>query len=214
MHKEHFANIAKHHAQIASITVVLAMLCGCASLAPTPAPPAIACTMRFKMLSRSEDQERVERSIRTIALGPVTKSGTLAYPEYRFHVLRMADLDDLLPRLMYDSGGGIFAAQRQALNLNSAGIAFNFDSTDITASTTTTVTFNVKPGSRLYYKTPGEIESDITAKVGKDGRVTLPVTLKEGQKFIYARAVKDSVTRYISINVFTSEVTDISQRTY
>ena len=76
------------------------------------------------------------------------------------------------------------------------------------------VTFNVKPGSRLYFKHPGGVETDITAKVGKTGKVTLPTAIKEGQKFIYARAMKDRVNRFIRINIFTNEVQDIPQREY
>lgn len=197
-------------------TLALALILGgCASITtPSTPPPAIACTLRFKMLSRPADQVRVEDNIRAVAVGPVTKSGTPAYPEYRFHVERLAHLDTLLPQLMYDSSGSIFSKQHQALNLNSAGVAFNFDSTDVTGSAATTVTFNVKPGSRLYYKNPGEGEREITAQVDKTGKVTLPITLKSGQKSIYARAIKDNVVRYISINVFSGEVADIPARLY
>ena len=89
-----------------------------------------------------------------------------------------------------------------------------FDSTDVSASATTTITFNVKPGSRLYYKHPGGVETDITAKVDKSGKVSFPTAIKEGQKFIYARAVKDNVARYIRINIFTNEVQDINRSGY
>jgi hypothetical protein len=190
---------------------VSALLSGCASFAPPPIP----CTYRFKTLSRPEDQARVETSIRAVAAGPVTKSGTLSYPEYRFHVARLSDLDTLLPKLMFaDTGTPLFSDRRQALDLRAAGVDFTFDSTDISASAKTTITFDVKPGSRLYYKSPGGVETDITAKVDKSGKVTFPAAIKEGQKYIYARAVKNNVTRYIRINIFTNDVQDISQRDY
>ena len=89
-----------------------------------------------------------------------------------------------------------------------------FDSTDVSASATTLVTFNVKPGSRLYYKAPGGVEVDITAKVDKKGQVVLPITVKEGQKHLYARAMKDNVTRFIRINIFDNQVQDITKRDY
>jgi hypothetical protein len=44
--------------------------------------------------------------------------------------------------------------------------------------------------------------------------VTFPASIKEGQKFIYARAVKDNVTRYIRINIFSNEVRDIRRNEY
>ena len=42
----------------------------------------------------------------------------------------------------------------------------------------------------------------------------LPITVKEGQKHLYARAMKDNVKRFIRINIFTSQVQDITKREY
>lgn len=198
------------------LAAALLFSAGCANFgAPRNATAAIPCTYRFKMLSRPTDQERVERAIRAVAAGPVAKSGTVTYPEYRFHVARLADLDRLHPELLFDNPGALLAAnRRQTLNLRAAGVDFTFDSTDVSASAAITVTFHVKPGSRLYYKHPGGVESDITAKVDKQGKVTLPTSIKEGQKFIYARAVKDNVNRYIRINIFNNDVQDISRSEY
>ena len=70
------------------------------------------------MLTRPADQERVDRAIRAVAAGPVTKSGTVTYPEYRFHVARLADLDRLNPELLYDNPDAWLASsRRQVLNL-------------------------------------------------------------------------------------------------
>ena len=198
--------------------VILAALslAGCASFNTRDTGiGAIPCTYRFKMLSRPEDQARVEAAIHTVAVGTVTKSGTVTFPEYRFRVARLADLDTLHPKLLYNNPGTMLSSNRkQALNPKAAGVDVTFDSTDVSASATTTITFHVKPGSRLYYKHPGDVETDITAKVGKSGKVSFPTAIKEGQKFIYARAMKDNVTRYIRINIFTSEVQDINKRDY
>ena len=192
------------------------VLAGCASFgARTTGVGAIPGTYRYKMLSRPEDQARVEAAISAVAAGPVTKSGTVSFPEYRFRVARLADLDALHPKLLYPESRSLLARDRQqTLNFKAAGVDVTFDSTDVSATATTTITFNVKPGSRLYYKNPGGVETDITAKVGKNGRVSFPTSIKEGQKFIHARAMKDNVTRYIRINIFTSEVQDIAKRDY
>ena len=191
-------------------------LSGCATFVGKPTGvSSIPCTYRFKMLSRPEDQARVEAAIHTVAVGKVVKAGTVSFPEYSFRVARLSDLDALNPRLLFSNPDTLFAARRkQTLNLKTAGVDFTFDSTDVSASAVITVTFNVKPGSRLYFKHPGGVESDITAKADKKGKVTLPVTIKEGQKHIYARAMKDNVTRYIRINLFTNEVKDIERREY
>lgn len=202
---------------LAVIVPLTLLLSGCASLAPrgTAGTATIPCTYRFKMLSRAEDRARVEAAINAVATGPVTKSGTLSYPEYRFRVAKLADLDTLTPKLLYKDNRSLFAAERQqALNLRAAGVDFLFDSTDVSASATTTITFSVKPGSRLYYKNPGGVETDITAKVDKKGHVSFPAAIQEGQRYIHARAVKDNVTRYIRINIFSNDVQDIPKREY
>ena len=190
-------------------------LSGCAMFNTRTGITSIPCTYRFKMLSRPEDQARVEAAIHSVAVSTVVKGGTVSYPEYRFRVARMADLDTLHPKLLYNNPGTPFSSSlRQSLNAQAAGVDMTFDSTDVSGSMTATITFNVKPGSRLYYKHPGGIESDITAQVGKTGKVSFPTTIKEGQKFIYARAMKDRVTRYIRINIFSNEVKDILQSEY
>lgn len=190
-------------------------LSGCASFNAGTGVTSIPCTYRFKTLSRPEDQSRVEAAIHTVAISPVVKAGTVTYPEYRFRVARMADLDKLHPKLLFSNPGTPLVSNlHQVLNIQSAGVDMTFDSTDVSGSMTATITFSVKPGSRLYYKHPGGVETDITAKVGKTGKVTFPTAIAEGQKFIYARAMKDRVTRYIRINIFTNEVKDITQREY
>lgn len=204
------------HTRLLALTLFSLTLSGCATFVNKPAGvTSIPCTYRFKMLSRPEDQARVEAAIHTVAVGTVTKAGTVSFPEYRFRVARLADLDTLNPQLLFSNPNTLLSANRkQALNLKTAGVDFTFDSTDVSASAVITVTFNVKPGSRLYFKHPGGVESDITAKADKAGKVTLPVSIREGQKFILARAMKDNVTRYIRINIFTNEVKDIERREY
>ena len=204
------------HTDILVLTLSTLTLCGCATLGNRSTGVAsIPCTYRFKMLSRGEDQSRVEAAIHTVAVGTVTKAGTPSFPEYRFRVARLADLDRLNPQLLFSNPNSLIPSERkQALNLKTAGVDFTFDSTDVSASAVITVTFHVKPGSRLYFKHPGGVESDITAKADKKGKVTLPVTIKEGQKYIFARAMRDNVTRYIRINIFTNEVKDIGKREY
>lgn len=201
---------------VLSLLLATVSLTGCASFSSrNTGVGTIPCTYRFKMLTRPEDQTRVETAIHAVAVGTVGKSGTVTFPEYRFRVARLADLDALHPKLLYSTAKTMLTANReQTLNIKAAGVDVTFDSTDVSASATTTITFNVKPGSRLYFKHPGDIEADITAKVSKTGKVSFPTTIKEGQKFIYARAEKDHVTRYIRINIFTNEVQDISKRDY
>ena len=204
------------HTRTLALCLAAASLSGCATLLDRPTGVAsIPCAYRFKMLSRPEDQARVEAAIHAVASGPVVKAGTATFPEYRFRVARLADLDKLNPRLLYSNPDALLSASlKQTLNLRAAGVEMTFDSTDVSATATTLVTLNVKPGSRLYYKNPGGVELDITAKVDKKGTVVFPVAVREGQKDLYARAMKDNVTRFIRINLFTNKVQDITKREY
>lgn len=199
------------------LSLLLLLTSGCASLLNRDTGIAsVPCCYRFKMLTRPEDQSRVELAIRSVALGGmVNKSGTVTFPEYRFRVAKLSDLDTLHPKLMFTNPNAWLANdRRQALNVRSAGVDLSFDSTDLSATATTSVTFFVKPGSRLYYKDAQGNEQDITARVGKSGKVNLNIPLREGQKYVYARAVRDRVTRYIRINIFTNHVQDIKQSSY
>ena len=204
------------YTSILTLCLAASFLSGCSTLLNRPAGiGSIPCTYRFKMLSRPEDQARVEAAIHTVAIGPVVKAGTVSFPEYRFRVARLADLDKLHPRLLYSNPDTLLnASLKQTLNVRAAGVDMTFDSTDVSATATTLIAFNIKPGSRLYYKNPGGVEQDITAKVDKQGKVVLPITVKEGQKHLYARAMKDNVNRFIRINIFTSQVQDITKREY
>lgn len=193
----------------------LLALAGCSTVSGVRTAEEIPCLYRFKMLSRLEDQARVESAIRSVAVGKVDKSGTPAYPEYRFKVAKMADLDKLHPALICRyNNAWLKLGPQQVLNLRAAGVEATFDSTDVTAAAKTVITFNVKPGSRLYYKHPGGEETDITARVDKSGRASFPVAVKEGQKYIHARAVKDNVTRHIRVNIFTNDIRDMPGRSY
>lgn len=190
-------------------------LAGCSTISGEKQAGPVPCVYRFKMLSRQEDQARVETAIRAVAVGVVDKSGTPAYPEYRFRVARMADLDKLHPDLIYRrQNPWLKLGPQQVLNMRAAGVEAVFDSTDVSAAAKTVITFNVKPGSRLYYKLPDGAETDITARVDKSGKASFPVAIKEGQKYIHARAVKDNVTRHVRVNIFNNEITDIPARSY
>lgn len=191
-------------------------LTGCSTLVNRPTGVAsVPCAYRFKMLTRAEDQARVEAAIHEVAVGTVTKSGTATFPEYRFRVAHMADLDRLHPQLLFSNPRTLIPSTlKQTVNLRSGGVDMTFDSTDVSATAATLITFAVKPGSRLYYKNPGGAESDITSKVDKKGKVVLHVSVKEGQKYVYARAMKDNVTRYIRINIFSGQAQDIAKRDY
>ncbi len=129
------------------------VLSGCASLGNrTPATGPIPCTYRFKMLTRAEDQARVEAAINAVAVGPVTKSGTVTFPEYRFRVKRLADLDALHPKLLFAKPATTFTPNRQqTVNLKSAGV--DVTSSPARASITNTPAASNPTSPRRWTKT-------------------------------------------------------------
>lgn len=195
----------------------LILLGGCAVLENrgNTGVASVPCVYRFKMLSRPEDQSRVENIIRTAALGGmVTKTGTLSYPEYHFRVLRMSDLDKLNRDLVYPEPRFIWSSPMPALSVRTMGVDTTFDSTAISSAASMSFTFYVRPGSRLYYKDMNGNERDITSRVDGRGKVILPVTLRDRQHYVYIRTLKDNVTRYIKINIFTNQMQDVSRSEY
>lgn len=197
------------------LAAMLLAAAGCASTRPSGIRQ-LACHYRFSDVRRAEDQQRIDAAIYAVAVGPVTRTGTPAYPEYRFTVARAADLDRIQPLLLYRQHTGWFAwsAPQQTLNAKPPTCEAAFESTDIAASLEVIVTFTIKPGSRLYYHDADGREVDVTPRVDAKGKVTLHTRIAKGQQFIFARAVKDNVSRYIKIDVHTQQAGDATAREY
>lgn len=176
----------------------------------------LACHYQFRDIRRAEDQQRIDAAIHSVAVGPVAKTGTPAYPEYRFTVIRAAELDRIQPYLLYRQTPRWFAWSdpQQTLNAKPLTCEAAFESTDIAATLEIVVTFTIKPGSKLLYRDEGGREIDITPRVDAKGKVTLHTRIAKGQQFIYAHAVKDNVSRYIKIDVHSQQVNDATAREY
>ena len=201
-------------ARLGLFAALLLAAAGCASLR-RPDLPQLACHYRFSDIKRTEDQLRIDAAIHSVAAGPVVKSGTPAYPDYRFTVVRKADLDRIEPTLLYRQPTGWFWSEPlQTLNPRPPTYEALYESTDIAAALEVIVRFTVKPGSRLLYRDDTGREVDITPRVDASGKVTLRTRIAKGQPFIYARTVKDSVSRYIKIDVHSQQVSDTTAREY
>jgi len=175
----------------------------------------ITCHYRLSDVARKEDQQRVEQAIRSVAVGPVSKTGSRANFEYHFTVRRLEDLDRIHPQILYKRPKARRRSRRcQTLNVRNPTFSITYDSTDISATMQVSVTFHVKPGSRLFYKPGSGNEMNITSRVDSSGKVVLRTKIKRGQDCILARTVQDEVSRYIRINVHTQEVTDIDEEDY
>jgi len=175
----------------------------------------ISCHYRFSDVRRVEDQLRIDAAIHSVAVSPPVKTGTAAFPEYRFSVARLADLDRIQPYLIYRQPAGWFwDTPQQTLNARTPTLEASFESTDIVASMEILITFTIRPGSKLLYIDETRREVDITSRVDAAGKVTLRARIARGQPYIYARAVKDNVSRHIKIAVHSQQVADATPREY
>ncbi len=75
--------------------------------------------------------------------------------------------------------------------------------------------FRISPGARLFYAAEGEYEEEVDEIfIGDDGMVSLSVSVKENQRFIYGRTAVDQLIKCIRINIYTSETEEISLEEY
>jgi hypothetical protein len=198
---------------LVGITYSTVLMTGCATVQREV--PDIACRYQFQDVDREEDQNRVDAAIRSVAIGAVSKTGPTTAPEYRFTVARLKDLDKIHPQILYKNSKAQDPSElRQTLNARGPKFAITYDSTDISASIEVIVSFNVKPGSQLFYKDQGGSEIDVTPQVDSSGNVTLRTKIQKGQEYIFARTVLDAVTRFIRIDVYSQRVTDIDKKEY
>jgi hypothetical protein len=174
----------------------------------------INCLYSFKDIDREEDQIRIEKAIRSVAVEPAIKTGTDSSPKYSFTVKKLASLDKIHPQILYKNPTAKPKDLCQTLNAHNPNFAITYESTDIAASIEVIVRFGIKPGAQLFFKDQGGVEKDITSQVGHDGSVTLRTKIKQEQKYIFARTVLDEVTRYIKIDVYSQEVSDIDKKEY
>jgi hypothetical protein len=194
--------------------LITALAVGCSTIPHEIS--GISCEYSFTNIQRKEDQKRVDDAIRSIAVGgTVNKSGPVSDPVYRFRVARFSQLQDIHGKLLFQNpSAGKESERGQVLNPRTPEFSMKFDSTDIAASIDVILKFTINQGSQLFYKDQGGSEKNITSMVDSRGRVTLPTKIKRGQEYIFARTVLDNVTRYIKIDVFSQQVTDITKAEY
>lgn len=77
------------------------------------------------------------------------------------------------------------------------------------------VKFRISPGARLYYAAEGDYEEEVgEIFIDDDGQVSLPIGVKENQKFVYGRTVLGKVGKCIRIYIYTGETEEISLDEY
>lgn len=89
----------------------------------------------------------------------------------------------------------------------------SYRTADIRAGIDTMLSFKVTRGARLYYvPAPGQNEQEV--KVHADGTVSFHMRIARGQDAVYARTELGVVRRYIRVDVFSGDVTDVTEEEY
>ena len=70
--------------------------------------------------------------------------------------------------------------------------------------------FRISPGARLYYAAEGDYEEEVgEIFIDENGVVSLPISVKENQKFVFGRTVLGKVVKCIRIYIYTGETEEI-----
>lgn len=198
---------------VAAIALAAPILIGCTYSEPIG---AIDCRLEFQNLDTDARRMRVKRIIEAHAVpGTLSARNTSRGYVCDFRVSDFEQLDKMHPKLTYVWESTWFSKRRRrVLSRGMPTFAMAYEATDLAGAVETVVRFRVTPGARLYYKPEGEPEVEITDRVDASGRVRLPVQLRPGQTWIYARSRLGGVEKFIRVNVFTGEMQEIEQRDY
>lgn len=144
--------------------------------------------------------------------------GTDVDPVYSIVVRNVYALDELHRAVEH-------AERLQSWRQKTAGVRPSFGLGDITiaygsahidGTTECIVDFDVRPGSRVWYKIGGRDgrEREITDSVDAGGHVRMRLPIAYGDKNVFARAQFAGVNRYLRIGIFTRDVDSIEDWEY
>lgn len=196
----------------AALLLALGYLAGCA----TPNQPVTNIPCRYEVLNvdREVDIDRIDRAIRSVAIDGVRKTGDSDRTIYEFRVASLSDINRIHPQILFkDAEASAPEDKGQTLSFRDAAFEITYYSAQLSASMEVIVRFDVLPDSQLFYKENG-VEKEITSQVDEAGNVELRTKIRPDQKYIYARTVLGEVQRYIRIDVFSQEVSDIDADDY
>lgn len=174
----------------------------------------VPCRITFKNVMKPEEQAKLEKIVHSFAKGEVLKTGPSEHPVYSFAVADLKALDEMRPRILYLRAGTNEPPATPVFRLNSARFEAEYATLDIAASVEVVVRFRITPGARLFFKPDGYIEKELTERVDKNGEVSFPANIRRGQEFIFARVISGGIEKFVKINVFTQEMTEIEKAAY
>ncbi len=204
-----------------AIAVFCVVSLQCAStrqLAPSEIS-AIRCEYIFRNTEK-EDADRLERLIERYRMEDfnvfVDVGDDSIYCEFTVESLndihRMHNDIRALPQLRkVRDGATVSDANRQIVfEEYDPVLRMEYRTVRLEGGLTMTVKFKISPGSKLYYAAEGEYEEEVPEiHIDRFGNVEFPVTVKEGQRYIYGRTVLGGVTKCVRIYIFTGETDEI-----
>jgi hypothetical protein len=138
-----------------SIALVALTLSGCASFNKPPAVSSIPAPTASRC-SRAPKTKPASRPPSIPSPSAPSRKPARFFPRIPLRVSRLADLDTLHPHLLFSKPDTLLpSARKQALNLRTAGVEFTFDSTDVSATALTTITFTVQTRFAPLLQAPG-----------------------------------------------------------
>lgn len=201
-----------------------------------PTLPAIHCTLTFNDLVRADEREWVESILKAngadVNSGPGTVEKVTGAAKklisssaesmdrdpaadepvaYTFTVSDPAALDRIHRALMTGHTG----SPQPLFNAGTPSYAMNYSTARLDGGLDITVHFTISPDAELFTKQPGSAEQAAGGTIDRTtGRVSLPATLHRGEDFLYARTVRGNVQRFLKIDVYTGESSEIDRATY
>jgi hypothetical protein len=194
----------------------------------------IHCSLTFKDLTRPEEQEwvasilkangvdmesdgqgvaevidRARKVVSSASTGE--KSAQTGSRVFSFTVNDPATLVAIHRALMAGRPGG----PQPLFDAGEPTFAMTYATARLQGTLDVTLHFDVSPDAELFVKEPGgEEQSAGTSIDHTTGHVDLPAQIHRGQDFLYARTTRGAVQRYLKIDIYSGETSDIDRATY
>lgn len=185
----------------------------------------VKCVYTFQDVANELDQQKLENAIVSVIGSDFKKTGSDSNPTYTFVAKNAAQIDEIhnniknlksgkdkenIPSKIFNST----ANQGSAFYMEKPEYHVTYGSIGLQAKVEVIVNFKITPGSKLWYKPQDQMEIDITDKVDKKGNVKFATKITKNQEYILGRTSYKGAERFIQVNIFTGEVSEINQNQY
>ncbi len=182
----------------------------------------IYCTLSFHFVEKAEEKEHILDAIKKHATPQggeaqpyrVKQTGPDAF-ECTFRVKNLDVLDALHTDLKFKKDPKGKEGWMMIVQESEPRFAMRYDSAWLTGKIKVELTFRISPpGARLFYRDEEGKEHEITDRVSSEGVVKLYVKIRRDQDYFYAKTVSGQLERFIKVNIYTQEVSEITREEY